>query len=51
MTKPELMKVIKLIEEGKIKPVVTKTYPFEQANDALKALQSKTVLGRTVLTF
>jgi 2-desacetyl-2-hydroxyethyl bacteriochlorophyllide A dehydrogenase len=51
VTKPELMKVIKLIEEGKIKPVVTKTYPFEQANDALKALQSKTVLGRTVLTF
>jgi len=51
VTKPELMKVIKLIEEGKIEPVVTETFPFEQANDALKALRSKTMLGRTVLTF
>jgi NADPH2:quinone reductase len=44
------MKVIKLIEEGKIKPVVTKTFPFEQANEALEALRNKTTLGRIVLT-
>ncbi|MBW1673831.1 MAG: zinc-binding dehydrogenase [Deltaproteobacteria bacterium] len=51
VTKPELMQVIKLIEEGKIKPVVTKTFPFEQANEALNALRSRTTLGRIVLTF
>ena len=50
VTKPELMKVIKLIEEGKIKPVVKKTFPFAQANKALDALRNKTTLGRIVLT-
>ncbi len=51
ITKNQLMQVIKLIEEGKIKPVVTKTFPFEQANEALNALRSRTTLGRIVLTF
>ncbi|GAG52762.1 unnamed protein product, partial [marine sediment metagenome] len=51
VTKPELMEAINLIEEGKIKPVVTKTFPFEQANEALEALRNKATLGRIVLTF
>jgi len=51
VTKPELMQAIKLIEEGKIKPVVTKAFPFEQANEALNALRSRTTLGRIALTF
>lgn len=51
ITKNQLTQVIKLIEEGKIKPVVTKTFPFEQANEALNALRSRTTLGRIVLTF
>ncbi|MBW1673398.1 MAG: alcohol dehydrogenase catalytic domain-containing protein [Deltaproteobacteria bacterium] len=50
-TKTELLQVIKLVEEGKIKPVVTKTFPFAQANEAIKALNKKTTLGRIVLTF
>jgi D-arabinose 1-dehydrogenase-like Zn-dependent alcohol dehydrogenase len=50
-TKTELLQVIKLVEEGKIKPVVTKTFPFAQANEAIKALSKKTTLGRIVLTF
>jgi len=50
-TKTELLQVIKLVEEGKIKPVVTKTFPFAHANEAIKALSKKTTLGRIILTF
>jgi NADPH2:quinone reductase len=50
-TKAELLQVIRLVEQGKIKPVVSKTFPFEKANDALKALSEETTTGRLVLTF
>jgi len=36
-TKAELLELIKLVEQGKIRPVVTKTLPFDQANEALEA--------------
>jgi D-arabinose 1-dehydrogenase-like Zn-dependent alcohol dehydrogenase len=51
VTKAELLQIIKLVEQGKITPVVTKTYPFEQANEALNDLRDQKSLGRTVLTF
>ena len=51
VTKSGLLEVIKLVEQGKIDPVVTKTLPFAQANEALEALKKKTYLGRLVLTF
>ena len=51
VTKPELKQIIKLIEDGKIKPVVTKTFPLKQANEAFEALRSRTTLGRIVMTF
>ena len=51
LIKAELLQVIKLVEQGRIEPVVTKTLPFQQANEALGALQQKAILGRTVLTF
>lgn len=50
-TKAELLQVIRLVEQGKIKPVVSKTFPFEKANEALKALSEETTTGRLVLTF
>ena len=50
-TKAELLQVIRLVEQGKIKPVVSKTYPFEKANEALEALQQEETTGRLVLTF
>ncbi|MEI9478372.1 MAG: alcohol dehydrogenase catalytic domain-containing protein [Deltaproteobacteria bacterium] len=50
-TKAELLQVIHLVEQGKIKPVVSKTFPFEKANEALKALSEETTTGRLVLTF
>ncbi|MBW1666682.1 MAG: alcohol dehydrogenase catalytic domain-containing protein [Deltaproteobacteria bacterium] len=50
VTKAELLDLIKLVERGEIEPVVTKTYPFAQANDALDALRNKTTPGRIALT-
>jgi propanol-preferring alcohol dehydrogenase len=50
-TKAELLKVIQLVEQEKIKPVVSKTFPFEKANEALRTLQQEETIGRLVLTF
>ena len=50
-TKAELLQVIKLIEGGKLKPVISQTFPFEKANEALEALQRESTVGRLVLTF
>jgi 2-desacetyl-2-hydroxyethyl bacteriochlorophyllide A dehydrogenase len=50
-TKAELLQVIRLVEQGKIKPVISRTFPFEKANEALKALSEETTTGRLVLTF
>jgi D-arabinose 1-dehydrogenase-like Zn-dependent alcohol dehydrogenase len=49
-TKGELQQVIRLVEEGKIKPVISKTYPMEKANEALMELKSEGTIGRLVLT-
>jgi 2-desacetyl-2-hydroxyethyl bacteriochlorophyllide A dehydrogenase len=50
VTKSEVLALIKLVENGKIKPVVTKTFPFSQVNKALETLKEGSVLGRIVLT-
>jgi 2-desacetyl-2-hydroxyethyl bacteriochlorophyllide A dehydrogenase len=50
VTKSGLLELIKLVEQGRIEPVVTKTLPFDQANEALEALRNKSYLGRIVLT-
>ncbi|MBN1102281.1 MAG: alcohol dehydrogenase catalytic domain-containing protein [Deltaproteobacteria bacterium] len=49
-TKTELLRVIGLVEEGKIQPVVSKTFPMEKANDALMELPNEETAGRIVLT-
>jgi 2-desacetyl-2-hydroxyethyl bacteriochlorophyllide A dehydrogenase len=49
VTKAELLDLIHLVENGKIKPVVTQTFPFEQANAALETLKEGNSLGRIVL--
>jgi D-arabinose 1-dehydrogenase-like Zn-dependent alcohol dehydrogenase len=49
VTKAELLELIHLVENGKIKPVVTRTFPFEQANVALQTLKEGNSLGRIVL--
>jgi 2-desacetyl-2-hydroxyethyl bacteriochlorophyllide A dehydrogenase len=44
--KAELLELIRLIEKGKVKPVVTQTFPFDQANEALAVLREGKNLGR-----
>ncbi len=48
--KAELLQLIRLIENGKVKPVVTRTFPFEKVNEALTVLREGKTLGRIVLT-
>ena len=50
VTKSGLLELIKLVEQGKIRPVVTKILAFDEANEALEALRRKTYLGRIVLS-
>ena len=48
-TRRELSEVVKLVEARKIKPVVSKTYSLDQANEALKELSKGDIIGRIVL--
>jgi len=50
-TKQELLESIDLVERGKIKPVVSNLFHWIQANEAIKEIQKRTGVGRTVLTF
>ncbi len=43
-------RLIELYEAGRLKPHVGRTYPLEQAVDALKALQNREVTGKIILT-
>ena len=49
VTKGELLELIKLVEKGQIKPVVTQTFAFDQVNEALQTLKAGKCLGRIVL--
>ena len=50
-TKQELMDVISLVEDGKIKPVISSLYPWKKANTVLDTLKRQTEIGRMVLIF
>ena len=43
-------RLLALYEAGNLKPYVGRTYPLDQAVDALKALQNREVTGKIVLT-
>ena len=47
----ELMETIRLVEEGRIKPCIAETFPFDDINEALAVLQRGKSPGRIVLTF
>jgi 2-desacetyl-2-hydroxyethyl bacteriochlorophyllide A dehydrogenase len=49
VTKAQLLELICLVENSKIKPVVTQTFAFDQANAALDTLKEGNSLGRIVL--
>jgi D-arabinose 1-dehydrogenase-like Zn-dependent alcohol dehydrogenase len=50
-TKQELLEVIDLVERGRIKPIVSKLFPWKNANEAIQEIQKRSGIGRMVLTF
>lgn len=48
-TKEEFEKVLKLVELGKLKPVIDKIFPLKEANKAIKRLSESKQFGKIVL--
>lgn len=46
----DVVEVARLVEQGRIKPVVSEQYPLQQAEQALARLRENPPLGRIVLT-
>lgn len=49
-TKAELLQVIRLVQEGRIKSIVSKTLLTEKTNESLMELSEKGTAGNIVLT-
>lgn len=49
VTRGELERVLSLIADGQLKPVVDDVLPLEEANEAMERLERGEVVGRTVL--
>jgi len=45
----ELIDAVKLVQQGKIKPVVTKTFPLEEAETAHQMILANRITGRAAL--
>lgn len=45
-----LVRLLKWADEGKIRPVIGKTFPFESAAEAQNYLQSRQSIGKVILT-
>jgi propanol-preferring alcohol dehydrogenase len=45
----ELIDAVKLVQQGKIKPVVTKTFPLEEAETAHQMILANKITGRAAL--
>lgn len=48
-TRNEMQAVLKLIQDGKIRPIIGAVYPLAEANEAHRALETEEILGRIVL--
>lgn len=48
-TKEEFEKILKLVESGKLKPIIDKVFPFKEADRALKRLEESKQIGKIVL--
>jgi len=48
-TKRELAEVVNLVTAGKVKPIVTGTYPLEEAEALHQKLRKQEIIGRVVL--
>ena len=47
--KGELLKVLRLVEEGKLRPVVDSLFPLEKARAAQEKMLSRDFFGKIVL--
>jgi NADPH2:quinone reductase len=43
--------LFELFQQGRIAPHIGRTFPFEQAADAVRTVRDRTALGKTVITF
>lgn len=50
MTKENLQEIAKLAEAGSLRPVVERTYPFEEAADAVRHLEVEHARGKVVIS-
>jgi NADPH:quinone reductase-like Zn-dependent oxidoreductase len=48
--KDDLVALAGLMESGKVRPVVDRTYPLEQTPDAIRYLQEGRAKGKVVVT-
>jgi len=49
-TLQDVVNVVRLVEDGKLKPMVSEIFPLEQVNEAMASLREHPPLGRIVLT-
>ena len=49
VSKRELSEVVELVAAGRIKPIVTGTYPLEEAEAIHRRLRRQEIIGRVVL--
>ncbi len=47
----ELIEAVRIVHQGKIKPIVTQTFPLEEAEKAHQLLQENKITGRAALLF
>jgi NADPH:quinone reductase-like Zn-dependent oxidoreductase len=51
VSRDDLLALAGFVESGKLKPVIDRTYPFEQIPDAIRYLESGQVRGKVVIRF
>ena len=45
----DLFSLLDLVQTGKLKPVIDKTFPLSQANEAFAMLEDRVVFGKVVV--
>jgi NADPH:quinone reductase-like Zn-dependent oxidoreductase len=45
----ELVELVELVRQGKIKPVIDKELPLEDANEAFAMLEDRRIFGKVLL--
>jgi len=48
--KKDLVFIKELLEAGKVRPVIDRTYPFEKISDAIRYLEEGHARGKVVIT-